>query len=235
MQSALDNTGTIVTAADLLDQNIGALIACYPGATLVFRHHRIGFCCHAEQTLTELANAKGLNADLVAQELYQLPKGPVNLPSAGDTDAFIDFILKRYHQVHRDELAELVLLARKVEAVHGDHPDVPAGLADELFAIAENLDMHMAKEEGVLFPAMREMSRNGPISAALALPIHCMREEHDDHAEAIHRLQELTHNCTVPEGVCGSWRALYSGTGKLIEDLVAHMYLENAILFPRFE
>jgi regulator of cell morphogenesis and NO signaling len=235
MCAAPGTSQTIFTVDDLVDQNIGALVAYYPGATLVFRQYGIGFCCHADQTLGELAKKKGLDVNLVANALYQLPKGPVSLPNPNDTDAFIDFILTRYHQVHRDEIAELVLLARKVEAVHGDHPDVPAGLADELFATAENLDMHMAKEEAVLFPAMREMHKNGVISPALALPIHCMREEHDDHGQAIHRLQELTNNCTVPEGVCGSWRALYSGTGKLIEDLVAHMYLENAILFPQFE
>lgn len=235
MQPDLRNAGTPVTPDDLLNQTIGALVACFPGATLVFRHHHIGFCCHAGQTLAELANKKDINAYLVTEELCKLPKGPINLPDLHDTDAFINFILDRYHQVHRDELPELIVLARKVEAVHGDHPEAPVGLADELCAIAENLDLHMKKEEAVLFPAMREMRKNGAISAALALPIHCMREEHDDHAEAVHRLHKLTNNCQLPQGVCGSWRALYSGTGKLIEDLVAHMYLENAILFPQFE
>ena len=94
--------------------------------------------------------------------------------------------------------------------------------------------MHMAKEENVLFPAMREMSRNKS-NTTLAMPIHCMREDHEDHDKAIHRLQRLTSNCTLPDGACGSWRRLYSGTAKLIEDLVAHMYLENSVLFPQFE
>lgn len=235
MESAFNPAQGAVKPADLLDQHIGGLVACFPGSTLVFRHHGIGFCCHAEQPLAEVAHANGLDADLVAKELCQLPDGPVTLPDVHDTGVFIDFILDRYHQVHRNEIAELVLLARKVEAVHGDHPDAPVGLADELFAIAENLDMHMAKEESVLFPAMREMQKHGAVSAALALPIHCMREEHDDHSEAIHRLHNLTDNCTLPDGACGSWRRLYNGTAKLIEDLVAHIYLENVILFPRFE
>ena len=150
-------------------------------------------------------------------------------------DAFIDYILTRYHQTHRDELAELILLARKVEAVHGDHPDVPVGLSDALFEMAEQLDAHMAKEEMVLFPAMRKMCEDGSIAVQLVMPIHCMREEHDDHGEAIHRLQKLTNHFTLPDGVCGSWRALYSGTAKLVEDLVAHIHLENEVLFPRFE
>jgi regulator of cell morphogenesis and NO signaling len=39
----------------------------------------------------------------------------------------------------------------------------------------------------------------------------------------------------LPEGACGSWTALYTGLRKLTNDLVVHMHLENAMLFPRFE
>jgi regulator of cell morphogenesis and NO signaling len=235
MQSDFNDVGTPVNATNLLDQKIGTLVAHFPGATLVLRRHNIGFCCSANQTLADIAKKKGVDAHLIAEDLCGLPKGPVELPDVNEVGTFIDFILNRYHQVHRDEIAELILLARKVEAVHGDHPDAPVGLSDALFEIAEQLDNHMAKEEMVLFPAMREMQKNNAMTATLVLPIHCMREEHDDHAEAIHRLQNLTNNCTLPDGVCGSWRALYSGTAKLIEDLVAHIHLENTVLFPRFE
>ncbi|MBO6579714.1 MAG: hemerythrin domain-containing protein, partial [Thalassospira sp.] len=82
------------------------------------------------------------------------------------------------------ELIELIALSREIEIVHGDHPDAPVGLADALMEMAEQLDMHMTKEENILFPAMREMSRNTSITSALAMPIHCMREEHDDHGQA---------------------------------------------------
>lgn len=235
MQNALNEAKKGVVPTALIDLPLGNLIACFPGATLIFRQHRVGFCCHADQTLSDVAKRKQLDPHVIAAELCQLPKGPLNLPDVSDVAGFINFILSRYHDVHRDELVELIALAREIEIVHGDHPDAPVGLADAFIEMADQLDMHMMKEENVLFPAMREMSMNMPITKALAMPIHCMREEHDDQSQAIHRLQKLTNNCTVPDGTCGSWRRLYSGTGKLIEDLVAHMYLENSVLFPRFE
>ncbi len=235
MQDALNTATLDVKPAELLDQSLGGLISCFPGATLVFRRHRIGFCCHPDQTLQEAAKRKELDPHAIAGELCKLPKGPLTMPDVGDVDGFIDFILTRYHDVHREELIELIALSREIEIVHGDHPDAPVGLADALMEMAEQLDMHMTKEENILFPAMREMSRNTSITSALAMPIHCMREEPDDHGQAIHKLQKLTNNCTLPDGVCGSWRRLYSAIGKLIEDLVAHMYLENSIRFPRFE
>tara|TARA_R110000868_G_scaffold162903_3_gene394769 strand:- start:257052 stop:257759 length:708 start_codon:yes stop_codon:yes gene_type:complete len=235
MQTEFTNDPAQTNLMDLAGRKIGDLIASFPGATLVFRRHKVGFCCSSSKSLAEVAQRKGFDAEVIARELCDLPKGPLTLPDVNDVDAFIDYILTRYHQTHRDELAELILLARKVEAVHGDHPDVPVGLSDALFEMAEQLDAHMAKEEMVLFPAMRKMCEDGSIAVQLVMPIHCMREEHDDHGEAIHRLQKLTNHFTLPDGVCGSWRALYSGTAKLVEDLVAHIHLENEVLFPRFE
>jgi regulator of cell morphogenesis and NO signaling len=44
-----------------------------------------------------------------------------------------------------------------------------------------------------------------------------------------------TRGLTLPEGACRSWTALYTGLAKFSQDLVAHMHLENDVLFPRFE
>jgi regulator of cell morphogenesis and NO signaling len=57
--------------------------------------------------------------------------------------------------VHREQLPELIRMARRVEAVHRDNPDVPTGLADLLEAIPEELLSHMEKEEAILFPMLK--------------------------------------------------------------------------------
>jgi regulator of cell morphogenesis and NO signaling len=62
-----------------------------------------------------------------------------------------------------------------------------------------------------------------------------MRADHDDHAQIIALIRRLTHDLTPPDHACGSWRSLYGGTGALLEDLAAHIALENDVLFPRFE
>ena len=64
-------------------------------------------------------------------------------------------IERRYHATHRRELPELLKLARRVEAVHKDHPAVPAGLTEVLQTVATELEDHMGKEEQILFPLMR--------------------------------------------------------------------------------
>ncbi len=73
----------------------------------------------------------------------------------------IDHILERFHAVHREQLPELIRMARRVEAVHRDSPHVPKGLADHLEAMEAELLDHMAKEETVLFPALRQGAHSG--------------------------------------------------------------------------
>lgn len=88
----------------------------------------------------------------------------------------------------------------------------------------------MMKEEMTLFPAMR--AGGGP---GIEHPIAVMRADHDDHAENIALIRRLTCDLTPPEHACGSWRSLYGGLSALLDELAAHIALENDVLFPRFE
>ena len=141
----------------------------------------------------------------------------------------MDHILARYHAVHREQLPELIRLARKVEQVHGERTECPRGLADHLAAMAQELESHMRKEELVLFP----MIARGHGALAVA-PVSMMRHEHDDHGVALRQMEALTDGITPPRGACTTWRALYTGLRTFREDLMQHIHTENNILFERF-
>jgi len=150
-----------------------------------------------------------------------------------ETGALIDHILTRYHEMHREDLVSLMPLADRadrVERVHADDPDAPTGLAAAIRTLAREIEDHMAKEERILFPAMR--AGGGP---GIEHPIAVMRADHDDHAETVAVIRHLTKDLTPPEHACGSWRSLYGGVAALFDDLSAHIALENDVLFPRFE
>ncbi|WP_375056090.1 iron-sulfur cluster repair protein YtfE [Zobellella sp. DQSA1] len=219
----------------LLDHSLGSIARDLPGATRILHQHRLDFCCGGHTLLREALAERGLDgAELLAQ-LEALPAqqdSGRNWAQAGTAD-LIDYILTRYHAVHREQLVELLRLARRVEAVHGDSPDCPTGLADHLDAMRQELESHMQKEEQILFPMLRrdlfEPAR-GPISV--------MRMEHDDHGQALVRLLELTHHLSLPAEACNTWQALYAGIDELHTDLMQHIHLENNILFqpsPRQE
>ncbi|HZD26242.1 MAG TPA: iron-sulfur cluster repair protein YtfE [Alphaproteobacteria bacterium] len=212
----------------LAERTLADLAVSLPGATALFRAHKLDFCCGGEVPLAKAAAVRALDLDDLVTALAALDRSAApELPD--DADALIDHILARYHEPHRAELPELIRLSRRVEAVHRDNPAVPRGLADALEELLAELDSHMQKEEQVLFPMMR--AGGNPM---IAHPIARMRFEHDEHGERIRALEALTDGCTVPEGACASWRALYAGTASLIDDLMQHIHIENHMLFPRF-
>ncbi|MDV3257218.1 MAG: iron-sulfur cluster repair di-iron protein [Sphingomonas sp.] len=210
-------------------RNVGEIAANLPGATAVFRRLGIDFCCHGELPLDEAARARGIDIDAIVEELSRLDEGPsLDLPE--DTAALTNHIYTRYHEVHRQQVPELIALARKVEQVHAGKPGVPAGLADALQDAIGELEVHMRKEELILFPAMRRQDA-GPLDG----PISQMRHDHLDHGALLERMAELTDDFTAPPGACGTWRALYAGAAQFRDDLIEHIHIENNILFPRFE
>src|SRR3990167_2042690 len=216
-------------SADLAQQSLGEIAVALPGATAVFRRLKLDFCCGGQVRLAEACAAKGLDADGLVSELKALVRDDV-APAAPEPSALVDHIVSRYHEVHRAQLPELVRMARRVEAVHRDHLNVPAGLAAHLERMEEELCEHMAKEEGVLFPMIK--AGGHPM---VGQPIAMMRNEHVDHGEHLARLVELTNEHNPPPGACNTSRALFAGTAQLSDDLIQHIHLENNVLFPAFE
>lgn len=213
----------------LLDRAVKDIALERPGATAVFRRHRIDFCCNGGRSLSEAARLKGLDPDAVEAELTALaPQAPGEIPQ--DPATLIGFILSRFHDTHRRELPELIRLARRVEAVHRDHEACPKGLAAFLEETAAELEDHMMKEEAILFPML-----SAGHGAMARMPMSRMRYEHNEHGERLEQLAALTQAFTPPDGACTTWRALYAGCAKLDGDLREHIHLENNILFPQFE
>ena len=139
------------------------------------------------------------------------------------------YIEAEYHAKHRAQLPELAELSEKVEIVHAGQAEVPAGLAALLRRMIGALEVHMKKEELILFPAIRNAA------PGLDAPIAAMRADHDDHEAEVEEVRHLTNGLTLPEGACRSWTRLYAGLGEFLEDLAAHIRLENDVLFPQFE
>ncbi len=228
MNARIDSLETAL-APNRADQALGQIAVQLPGATAVFRRLKLDFCCGGQISLRQAALDKKLDLPVVLAELATLERGS-EAPETTAPAALIDHILERYHAVHRAQLPELIKMARRVEAVHRDNPQVPTGLADLLEAIEREMLEHMEKEEGVLFPILK--AGGNPF---VVHPIGMMRSEHISHGAQLDRLNAMTQDATAPEGACNTWRALYTGIAQLNDDLINHIHLENNVLFPQFE
>lgn len=221
---------TISRNASFASRSLADIAATLPGATGVFRRHKLDFCCGGRVPLAQAAASRRLVLDELEAELDAVAVLDLPPERPERTDDLISLIETRYHATHRRELPELIRLTRRVEAVHKGHPSVPRGLAALLERMNTELEDHMRKEEEILFPLMRHGGH-----PMIAQPIAVMLAEHDDHGAHLRTLEELTGDYVAPDDACATWRALYVGARKLADDLVEHIHTENNVLFPRFQ
>lgn len=147
-----------------------------------------------------------------------------------DAAALTRYIETRYHARHRQQLSHLVRLAEMIEDLHEPDRDVPEGLTAILRRMIGELEVHMKKEELLVFPLIRK-GRGAP----LAERITAMRPDHNDYDRDLAAIRRLTGDLTLPEGACTPWVTLYEGLVEFIADLSEHIRLENDVLFPQFE
>ena len=148
-------------------------------------------------------------------------------------DELVDHIEQHYHAGLRRDLPRLVQAARQIEREHASDPRVPAGLADVLATLSDELESHMLKEETMLFPVIRTGTRGGSRDMPIDMPIRMMEREHDSHGAALEQIRELTGDLRPPPEASAAWVALYDGLEALETDLRQHIYLENNVLFLR--
>ncbi|OOF56276.1 iron-sulfur cluster repair di-iron protein [Rodentibacter genomosp. 2] len=211
-------------------QTLSELAISIPGATKIFREYDLDFCCGGSATLDVAVQQKNLNLAEVEMRLADLQQQENTEKdwSNSSYNELIEHIIERFHNRHREQLPELITLAKKIESVHSDREDCPRGTTAQLEKIHAELSQHMMKEENILFP----MIKMGNYAMA-AMPIRVMEMEHDEAGQDVEVLKSITNHLTPPEDACFSWRALYNGINAFIDDLMHHIHLENNILFPR--
>ena len=209
------------------DTSLAELAINIPLATHLFRKKRLDFCCGGKISLKDACENRELNLDEMIIELkglHEQPMPELNTPA----EKLTDYIITRYHDDLRLRIPELVMLAEKVERVHRDHSSCPNGLTELLRTIQNELFSHMQKEESILFPLIK----SGRGHMAL-MPIRVMMTEHDAHGRQLDEVHRLTNDFISPSDACPTWKALYKGLEKLEEELMAHIHLENNVLFPK--
>lgn len=211
--------------------SLGEIARANPSATRVFLRHRLDFCCGGRRTLAQACEAIGLDPVEILRELAQEAARPDHASGweRCSLSDLADHIEAHYHAQIRREVPSLIEAARKVERVHAGKPGVPAGLADVLEALFEDMLHHMAKEETILFP----MIRRGARGEAVYMPVRVMESEHDVHGRQLATIRELTDDLQLPANACATWTALYHGLETLEAGLMEHIHLENNVLFPR--
>ena len=226
-----------------LDRTLGELVAESPARAAVLESLGLDFCCGGAQTLESACRDAGLDAATVGRLLANPPVAAAGTAGAEpdvrgmSLTELVDHIEQTHHVFMRTTLPRLADQAAKVTSAHGDTcPEVRA-IQDVLAGLTAELEMHLDKEEQVLFPAIRALEQTGGSASFhcgdLSTPIRVMFMEHDQAGEALARLRQLSSGYTLPADACGTFEAYYAGLQGLERDLHRHIHKENNVLFPR--
>ena len=201
------------------------------GASRVFYKYGLDFCCHGNVSLKETCDRKGINFEMMVEEIQQEGQVAEETFDRWDEkplDELIGHILVRFHAAHRRELPRLIAMAKRVETVHDTKSDCPHGLRSCLEQMSTELERHMQKEERILFPMIC-----GGQGALAIMPVQVMEQEHEEAGENLARVRKLAHDFLPPDEACATWRTLYFDLAEFEEELMQHIHLENNVLFPR--
>ncbi len=221
--------------------SVGQYVVERPSRARVFERLGIDYCCGGKEPLARACEKKGLNPRMVLEAIERGDAQPsvAEQPdwSRAPLTELADHIESEHHSYMREELPRLSSLIERLVEAHGErHPEL-LGCREVFDSLRRELEPHMAKEEQILFPMIRELEASATLPkfhcGSLRNPIRAMEREHDGAARALSRLRELTGDYTPPGDACNTYRAAFAGLVELEADLHRHIHKENNILFPR--
>ncbi|MGD9874346.1 MAG: iron-sulfur cluster repair di-iron protein [Kiritimatiellia bacterium] len=225
------------------DQTVAELVIGHPELREKLEKMGIDYCCGGKRPLGEAVGAAGIEWPAFVSKLQGEAKPSAQKDwSKAPVTELADHILDKHHAFMKEQLPRMDSLLAKVRSAHGEnHGAMIDDLRRVFNSLRSEIEMHLMKEEQILFPAIKAV--DAYVSGTGGLPvIHCgsvanpirqMEHEHDSAGEALAEMRRITGNYTLPEDACQSFAALYDGLQAIEADLHEHIHLENNILFPR--
>lgn len=227
-----------------LASKVGELVAQDYRKATVFKKYGIDFCCGGGKSIDEVCKKKNVNAEELINELIALEnqqEKPQHDFNSWDLGFLADYIVNTHHKYVEESLPVLLEFSDKVAKVHGHANPEVIEINQLVHASAQELSMHMRKEEMILFPYIQQLEKaikNGepkPVAGfgTVQNPINMMEHEHDLVGDYFKKIDELSSGYLPPEHACNTYRVLYAKLKEFEDDLHQHIHLENNILFPK--
>jgi regulator of cell morphogenesis and NO signaling len=214
---------------------------------LLVEKYGIDFHTEAEVALEEACRQRGLNAEAVRAELEAAaaPRQAAALDwNSMTVKDLILHIVERHHEYLKLELPRLRARLDRMAARHGERDGALLTRLHAVFcALQEDLEMHLHKEEMILFPAIERYEWCAQRGAApgqspfgtVRNPIRMMEREHDRVVELLREMREITRDYVPADYACANFRGVFASLAELEADLLQHIHLENDLLHPRAE
>lgn len=228
-----------MTTAAFASTTVGELVARKPGLAKLFERLKIDYCCGGRDTLEKACLERKLDPATVMTMIEALDQPSADMPvdvSSMSMTQLADHIEATHHRYLKEELPRLDPLIRRVADRHLDKNPRLMELVSVFSGMAQEMFSHMAKEEQVLFPAIRRLesaaASSGQPAMNLSGPVAMMEHEHQQAGNDLARMRELTDGYTTPPGGCNTYRGVMHSLEQLERDMHQHVHKENNVLFP---
>lgn len=223
------------------NKTVAQIVAADMRTATIFKKYGIDFCCGGGKPVAEACKGKEIDASIIFSEIENLDieKADTNFDNM-DLDVLSNHIIDSHHVYVKEATPLIMQFADKVAKVHGHaHPET-IKIAKLFREVATELDQHMMKEEGILFPHIINLAIANRNNESIAVPfgsvknpIKMMENEHDIAGDIFKEIEKLSSNFTPPPHACNTYKALYHHLKEFQDDLHIHIHLENNILFPK--
>lgn len=214
------------TLRDIVSENFNAAV--------LFDAYGLDYCCNGGQTLEDACSERGIESTKVITGLFQLETDSSSQRYfRWDVSFLIDYILNNHHSFIRDAAPVITTHLEKSVTAHGDnHPELHQVIS--IFNECSNgLSEHLLKEEQVLFPYIKKLQQYGVASGMIEQPIAVMLQEHETVGSELREIRELLNDYSVPDDACTTLQLVYKELEAFESDIHKHVFLENAVLFPK--
>ncbi len=232
---------------ELSNQTLAQIVTGNHRTAAVFEKYHLDFCCRGKRSLQQACEEQNLPVETVLSELTTLSSGSsgacqVVFPfDKLSLSQLADYIVATHHAYVKKEMPQVFAYIQKVTSKHGQQHLELFKILELVSALKEEMELHMQKEEQVLFPRIKEMEKiaNSPDSeyklsiSFLQSPISVMEQEHDHAGLLLEEIRTLTNNYQTPEDACTTYQLCFASLKAFELDMHQHVHLENNLLFPK--
>jgi regulator of cell morphogenesis and NO signaling len=225
---------------ELLSKTLAQIVSENHQAASVFERYSLDFCCKGKRSLETACEEKKLPVDVVASEIDELIQQPIK--SLTDFNKLsltelVEYIESTHHAYTKRELAQIFTYLQKVSSKHGERHNELYRIFECFAQLKEEMEMHMRKEELILFPRIEELEaaeeQSDNCDTNIQAPISVMEDEHEHAGKLMEQIRLYSNNYMPPEDACTTYRLSFTALQAFEKDLHQHVHLENNILFPK--
>jgi regulator of cell morphogenesis and NO signaling len=218
-------------------RSLGELVTERPTRSRVFEKYNLDYCCGGDVSLERACEKRGLDVNDILAQLEaeaQVAEEQIDLSSM-NLEQLCDHIESTHHEFMKAEMPKVREIIFRVVEVHGERLPWLFEFGQIFRAFDAEIEAHLMKEEQVLFPMLRSMSRGKALAhmgCGVQGPITVMEMEHDNAGEALARMSELSGGYNIPDDACNKFRAAMTRMSEIQDDLHRHIHKENSVLHP---